>query len=333
MAVASGSFAFQSGYIKSARGVKLFTCSWLPANQEVKALVFLCHGYGVECSIFMRGTGTRLAQAGYAVFGIDYEGHGKSEGAVCLVERFSDVVDDCSSYFRSIREMPDYKNKARFLYGESMGGAVALLIHRKEPMDWNGAVLVAPMCKISEKLKPHPVIVSILTRLSPLIKSWKIVPSKNIIDHAFKDPIKRDEIRANPYVYQDKPRVQTALQMMVASTDLEQRLDEVTFPFLVVHGEEDTVTDPACSVELHKRARSTDKTLNLYPEMWHGLTVGESDENIERVFADIVAWLNLRSPAGALTAKTLQQSDLKMVIDDHKLTASNGVCNNNHSFN
>ena len=28
----------------------------------------------------MRGTGVRLAQDGYAVYGIDYEGHGKSEG-------------------------------------------------------------------------------------------------------------------------------------------------------------------------------------------------------------------------------------------------------------
>lgn len=29
-----------------------------------------------------------------------------------------------------------------------MGGAVALLIHKKDPSFWNGAVLVAPMCKV-----------------------------------------------------------------------------------------------------------------------------------------------------------------------------------------
>lgn len=29
-----------------------------------------------------------------------------------------------------------------------MGGAVALLLHRKKPEFWDGAVLIAPMCKV-----------------------------------------------------------------------------------------------------------------------------------------------------------------------------------------
>lgn len=32
--------------------------------------------------------------------------------------------------------------------GESMGGAVVLLLHRKKPEYWDGAVLMAPMCKV-----------------------------------------------------------------------------------------------------------------------------------------------------------------------------------------
>jgi alpha-beta hydrolase superfamily lysophospholipase len=35
-----------------------------------------------------------------------------------------------------------------FLFGESMGGAVALKAHLKYPDLWDGAVLVAPMCKV-----------------------------------------------------------------------------------------------------------------------------------------------------------------------------------------
>jgi len=52
-----------------------------------------------------------------------------------------------------IAEQEEYKNKARFLYGESMGGAVVLHIHRKEPQEWNGAILQAPMCKVG--FLPH----------------------------------------------------------------------------------------------------------------------------------------------------------------------------------
>lgn len=29
-----------------------------------------------------------------------------------------------------------------------MGGAIALLVHRRQPDSWDGAVLLAPMCKV-----------------------------------------------------------------------------------------------------------------------------------------------------------------------------------------
>jgi alpha-beta hydrolase superfamily lysophospholipase len=50
-------------------------------------------------------------------------------------------------------ELGEYRNKSRFLYGESMGGAVALLLHRKDPAFWDGAVLVAPMCKVPSSMQ------------------------------------------------------------------------------------------------------------------------------------------------------------------------------------
>uniref|UniRef100_A0A7I4A5L0 Serine aminopeptidase S33 domain-containing protein n=1 Tax=Physcomitrium patens TaxID=3218 RepID=A0A7I4A5L0_PHYPA len=265
---------YEEDYIQR-RGLKLFTCRWLPVHQEIKGLIFMCHGYGVECSVFLRPTGIRFAQAGYAAFGIDQVGHGKSEGRRCYVESFQDLVDDSIAYFKSIRDLEEYRNKPRFLYGESMGGAIVLHIHRKEPEEWSGAVLQAPMCKISEKLKPPQIVTSILTMMSNYIPTWKIVPSENIIDNAFKDPIKRAE---------------------------------VILPFLLLHGEEDRVTDPDISRELFRTSKSCDKEFKLYPGMWHGLTAGEPDDNVELVFNDIIHWLNKRSSLGS--DSPLRQADI-----------------------
>nr|CAB3465476.1 unnamed protein product [Digitaria exilis] len=214
---------YHEEHVRNPRGVQLFTCRWLPASSSPKALVFLCH----ECGI-------KMATAGYGVFGIDYEGHGKSMGIRCYIQKFDNL---------------GYRNRSRFLYGESMGGAVALLLHRKDPAFWDGAVLVAPMCKI----------------------------------------------RKNKLIYQDKPRLKSALELLRTSRDVEDNLQEVRMPFLVLHGEDDKVTDPEVSRALYQRSASTDKTIKLYQGMWHGLTAGEPDENVELVFSDILVWLDQRS--------------------------------------
>ncbi|KAF8765866.1 hypothetical protein HU200_008384 [Digitaria exilis] len=272
-------------HVRNPRGVQLFTCRWLPASSSPKALVFLCH----ECGI-------KMATAGYGVFGIDYEGHGKSMGIRCYIQKFDNLVADCDQFFKSIcADMEGYRNRSRFLYGESMGGAVALLLHRKDPAFWDGAVLVAPMCKISEKVKPHPAVVSFLIRLENIVPKWKIIPTKDIIDSTFKDPVKREKIRKNKLIYQDKPRLKSALELLRTSRDVEDNLQEVRMPFLVLHGEDDKVTDPEVSRALYQRSASTDKTIKLYQGMWHGLTAGEPDENVELVFSDILVWLDQRS--------------------------------------
>ncbi|KAL6500315.1 hypothetical protein OROHE_025681 [Orobanche hederae] len=260
--------------------------------------------------------GTKLASNGFAVFGIDYEGHGRSIGARCYIKSFDNIVCDCTEHFKSICAQEEYRQKKRFLYGESMGGAVALMTHKKDPIFWHGAILVAPMCKINEKVKPHPIVISLLTRVEDVIPKWKIVPTKDVIDSAFKDPIKREEIRCNKLIYQQKPRLKTALEMLRTSINLEDSLNEVTLPFFILHGEADTVTDPEVSRALYERASSSDKTIKLYPGMWHALTAGEPDDNIDIVFSDIISWLD-KHAAG--------EEDIRIINTTNLSTLTNGL--------
>ncbi|KAK3002255.1 hypothetical protein RJ639_020893 [Escallonia herrerae] len=298
MAVEIGSVRYEEEYLLNARGMKLFTCRWLPANSDPKALVFVCHGYGMDCSFTMRGTGIRLAKAGFGVYGIDYEGHGKSSGLEGYIPNFDDLVTDCSDHFTSICERKENTKKLRILMGESMGGAMVLLIHRKKPEYWDGGVLVAPMCKIADDLRPHPLTISVLTKLTRFIPTWKIVPTQDIIDLAFRDPEVKKEIRSNPYCYKGRPRLLTGFQLLTVSMDLEKRLQEVTMPFLIVHGGDDKVTDPAVSRLLYETASSSDKTFKLYPGMWHALCFGELPENTDKVFSDIIDWLDQKAELG-----------------------------------
>lgn len=51
-------------------------------------------------------------------------------------------------------------------------------------------------------MKPHPLVVNLLTRVEELIPKWKIVPTKDVIDSAFKDPVKREEVKEEILVSQ-----------------------------------------------------------------------------------------------------------------------------------
>jgi alpha-beta hydrolase superfamily lysophospholipase len=130
-------------------------------------------------------TVARLVHRGYAVHGINHEGHGKSSGSKGYLSSFGDVVRDCSDNFKSVcgeneavnssgyictqtiaqqgispfflvvnhdhrisKEKQENRLKKRFLYGFSMRGTVVLQLHRKDPLYWDGAVLLAPMCKV-----------------------------------------------------------------------------------------------------------------------------------------------------------------------------------------
>lgn len=90
---------------------------------------------------------------------------------------------------------------------------------------------------------------------------------------------------------------------------------QVSLPFIVLHGEEDKVTDPSVSKILYETARAADKTMKLYPGMWHSLSYGELPENLDIVFSDVVNWVDQR-----LNARLEEQ--LK-IANDHKTDSTN----------
>nr|POE95872.1 caffeoylshikimate esterase [Quercus suber] len=147
-------------------------------------------------------------------------------------------------------------------------------------------------------MKPSPIVISILKWLSTIIPTWKIIPGQDIIDLAIKEPEIRNQVRQNQYCYKGKIRLRTGFELLRISTDIEKRLQEVSLPFLVLHGKEDKVTDKDVSQQLHEVASSIDKTIKIYPEMWHGLLYGEPQQNLDRVYADIISWLEERSTLG-----------------------------------
>ncbi|WJZ96332.1 hypothetical protein VitviT2T_015027 [Vitis vinifera] len=278
----------------STRGLSLFTRSWQPLSTPPRALICMVHGYGNDISWTFQATPIFLAQMGFACFALDLQGHGQSEGLKAYVPNVDLVVEDCVSFFNSIKQDVSFHGLPSILYGESMGGAICLLIHLSNPNSFQGAILVAPMCKISDNVRPRWPIPQILTFLARFFPTLPIVPTPDILDKSVKVPEKKIIAAMNPLRYKGKPRLGTVVELLRITDYLSQKLGEVKLPFIVLHGSADAVTDPDVSRALYEEAKSEDKTIKIYYGMMHSLLFGETDENVDIVRREILSWLNDR---------------------------------------
>ncbi|VAH63110.1 unnamed protein product [Triticum turgidum subsp. durum] len=312
----------EENFETNSKGVEIFWKSWLPREgTPTKAALFFCHGYGDTCTFFFEGdyssvmfpvefsllhlflylyltsleisgVAKRIAAAGYAVYAMDYPGFGLSYGLHGYIASFDGMVDHVIEQYARIRGRKDVQGLPHFLLGQSMGGAVALKVHLKQPKEWDGVLLVAPMCKISEDVTPPALVLKALSILSCLLPEAKLFPQKDIGDLGFRDPVKRKLCEYNAISYNDQMRLRTAVELLKATKDIESQLEKICSPLLILHGAADQVTDPRVSQFLYEKANTKDKTLKLYEGAYHSILEGEPDDRISTAIKDIISWLD-----------------------------------------
>lgn len=140
---------------------RLFTQSFLPLEKSrpVKGAVFMTHGYGSDSGWCFQEICINYATWGYAVFVADLLGHGRSDGIRCYMGEMDKVAAASLYFFKSVRFSDEYKHLPAFLFGESMGGLVTMLMYfQSEPDAWTGLIFSAPLFVIPEPMKPSKVL-------------------------------------------------------------------------------------------------------------------------------------------------------------------------------
>lgn len=287
-------------YWMNDRGMALLTSTMVPKNNApVRAVICLCHGYMDNASFLKRMHYQRFVKKGFAVAMIEYEGHGRSDGPNALIPSWDTMVGDVEKYYSSITKSK-FAGKKKFLMGESMGGAVAYDIMSRNRSEYEGAIFIAPMIKILTK--PPKTVVDLFYKIVgdpgtvSALTIMPIAPSKgDLAEKSFKDKEKMRLALSAPTRYGRKPRLATARELLDATDRISASISEFDAPFIVIHGLDDYVTCPEVSELLYKESPSKDKEIKLYKGMYHNLTGGETDENIETVFNDAISWASERS--------------------------------------
>jgi caffeoylshikimate esterase len=286
--------AHTKNWMPNSEGQLVFQQQFIPEN--FTAVIVFVHGYGDHSHHMTLQIILDFCAKGFAILAMDAIGHGLSDGLHGHCESLDDVVRDYHAYIVSQRQRSIFQHKKLFLYGQSMGGAIAFNLCTKwKSSHIDGCILCAPMVNIAENMLPPKIIINAANFIAKWIPLAPITPTPNVADGCFKLQSKLLESLECNLNYRQKPRVVTALALQAATKDVSARLHEMQHPLLLLHGAADTVTCPDHTKLLFQKCSSVDKSLHIYPDAMHSLMAGETDEQIKAIREDISLWILKRS--------------------------------------
>ncbi|MFT5483639.1 MAG: alpha-beta hydrolase superfamily lysophospholipase [Halieaceae bacterium] len=273
----------RSGKFIGSDGSSLFFRYWCPEG-TAKSVVVLVHGAGEHCGRYQM-LAERFVARGFAVASYDQIGHGQSEGTPGHIDKFSDYLDSLDIFHRQVTA--DFPGQSHFLLGHSMGGLVGCNYLLEYQDKFIGCVLSGPAVKT--ELKPGFIQMLIIRTLSALFPKAGALG----LDSAgvSRDPAVVEAYDKDPLVFHGKMSARKINELFKYMTRIQSRAAEITLPLLLLHGSEDTMAAPSGSVFLDESTASSDKTLHVYPGLYHEIF---NEPEREEIFSEVLDWMDAR---------------------------------------
>eukprot|EP00386_Alphamonas_edax_P008603 GDKI01028080.1.p1 GENE.GDKI01028080.1~~GDKI01028080.1.p1 ORF type:complete len:462 (-),score=86.55 GDKI01028080.1:31-1296(-) len=331
-------------YIVNKQRLWLHTRRWLRSHnkewcERPRGVIFIVHGFGEHCGRYEH-VARDLASRGFDVYSMDHQGHGLSDanhGAKGYFSRLADVADDYIQFIDHVQatEYPHHTIRKGgdipvFLLGHSWGGLISIHVAKRDQERFNGVAMTGPLLKGTKELEEvrnnnivRPALLA-LSRIAPCIRFKEIN-----IDTICHLPIVREVHTHDPLILHDEVPIGAAREHIEGSEEALAFAHTCVFPMLVLHGEQDDMTQPEGSRAFFDSAASTDKTYRLVPGGYHEIM---NEAFWRDILAEIVHWYEARLPGtqGDAVSASLREralSEEKSIETIEKLTekvAENG---------
>lgn len=269
------------GTFKGVRDIDIYYQGWLPEG-EVKAVLFIVHGVGEYIGRY-NNVVNYFVPLGYAIYGVDHIGHGKSGGEREMIKRFEDYTDTLQVFYKLVTGWQ--AGKPVIIYGHSMGGLITSLYLLDHQNDFKAAVISAAAAKIPANITPTTVqLARILAVIAP--KMGMIGLDTSYLSH---DKVVVDSYNSDPQVFHGKMPVRLSAEMLRAMLRVADEFHKVTLPLFILHGGDDKIVEPEGGKMLYEKASSADKTLKIYEGLYHEV---HNEPERELMFKDLEGWLN-----------------------------------------
>lgn len=267
------------GRLPGVGGVELFWQGWLPAG-DPSGVLLLSHGIGEHSGRYGSVVDT-LVPDGWAVYGLDHRGHGRSGGPRTHVRRYGDLLEDFEAFRRHVAAR--HPGLPPFLLGHSLGGQIALAYALRHQDRLAGLVLSAPALASDTVPAPLVPVLALVAKVLPTLRPVGIDDSA-----ISSDPAVVADYRADPLVHHGKPTLALGAAIYAQMDTLPPRAAELRLPLLVQHGTDDRLTDPAGTRRLDEASGSPDTTVRWYEGLWHEIY---HEPGRDAPLADLRHWL------------------------------------------
>jgi len=273
------------GRLVGVRGVELFWQGWLPGGDlgQAVAVLLVAHGLGEHSGRYGTVVET-LVPDGWAVYGLDHRGHGRSGGRRAHVERHAHWLADFDAFRRTV--VARHPQRPVFLLGHSMGGQIALAYALDHQDDLAGLVLSAPALANTSVPRAVRRVLKAVAKAVPRVRC-KVVDLSRIS----KDPEVVAAYDADPLVHHGNPTLGLSAALLAQFDVLPERVRHLRLPLLLLHGTADELTDPAGTRLLARICGSPDRTVRWYDGLWHEIF---HEPERAQPLADLREWLAAR---------------------------------------
>jgi alpha-beta hydrolase superfamily lysophospholipase len=262
------------------------------------AQVLFIHGHGSYCTRTYNIIAQRLREIGIAAVGYDQHSYGRSIGLVGDCENDSFLGPLRASAYSKETILQDAVDVIKYisitgvpliLYGESIGGAISILLAAEKSVKIDGLILIGPFVGFDEKLAPSPIIQLIGSIVSYFTPFAPLTPlGRDLVNVSYKDPLKREWVKNDPLRYHGRMRLGTALCIrdIAQKAGRDETLSCIDIPVCVIYGTDDVVTLPTASEMVFHKTRGERKYLISYEKAYHTL-FAENKDTIELLLNDL----------------------------------------------
>ncbi len=275
---------FEESHYIGYDGTQMYMSTWLPDNDQPRAVMIAVHGLGTHGGIF-RGLAEYFAKRGLAVFVPDMRGFGHYSGLKGHVMSFNEYIEDLQNIVMQVKDR--HPNRLTFLLGHSLGAQHVIRYLVTYPKEVDGAIIQCPAVSERLSISPFKKLAGHVLSLLNVKVYFKNQVDLSVVSH---DPEVQRYHETDPLRF-DRVTARFGISGLRAAEEAFRAAPLIQVPVLLQQAGDDRLVDTSKSKLFFDGLASEDKSWIQYEGFYHEIF---SEVGKERVLGDVEKWLEKR---------------------------------------